>query len=100
MNGLVFNYTPNFLNRSTFVPIILNFPPFDQVLILAHAAKQNSFGVSYLAPWTPIRGIELLDTVLRRPLWMPKRPSTVHPTDAVRYREEGAEIGYGKKEEE
>lgn len=74
---------------------------FAGILILAHAAKQNSFGVSYLAPWTPIRGIELLDTVLRRPLWLPKRPSTVHPIDAVRYQEEGgSETGHGKQEDE
>lgn len=74
---------------------------FAGILILAHAANQNSFGVSYLAPWTPIRGIELLDTVLRRPLWMPKRPSTIHPNDVIRFKEEGgSEIGHDKQEAE
>lgn len=71
------------------------------IIILAHAAKQNSFGVSYLAPWTPIRGIELLDTVIRRPLWMPKRPSTFHPADKVRYKDQGgSEAIHGKQEDE
>lgn len=70
------------------------------IIILAHSAKQNSFGVSYLAPWTPFRGIELLDTVIRRPLWMPERPGTFHPINRIRYREQAdSEVGHGKPED-
>lgn len=71
------------------------------IAILGYAASQNSFGVAYLAPWSPIHGVELLDTVLRRPLWIPRRFATYHPTDEVRYREKGAaDIGSGRREDE
>lgn len=40
------------------------------ILILAHAAAQTSFGTSYLAPWAPIRPNELMDSIIRMPLWM------------------------------
>jgi hypothetical protein len=71
------------------------------LLILSYAAKQNSFGVAYLAPWTPFRGVELMDTVLRRPLWMPCRAGTYHPNDKIRLRQKGeADTGYGQPEDE
>lgn len=70
------------------------------IAVLAHAAAQNSFGVSYLAPWTPIRGVELLDTIFRRPLWIRRRASTYHPTDKLRFQEEKPETGYGRREDE
>lgn len=58
------------------------------LVILAHAAVQNSFGVSYLAPWAPIHARDLGDTILRRPIWAKKRPATYHPANEVRYREQ------------
>lgn len=71
------------------------------IMILSFAAMQNSFGVGYLSPWTPIRGIELIDTILRRPLWMPRRSGTYHPKDKTRYKKKGEpDTGYGKREDE
>jgi hypothetical protein len=57
------------------------------LVILGHAAMQNSFGVGYLEPWSPIRLRELGDTVIRRPLWLKWRPGTYQPQDQVRYRQ-------------
>ncbi|HBF38807.1 MAG TPA: hypothetical protein DDW50_16000 [Firmicutes bacterium] len=71
--------------------------------ILCFAAAQNSFGVGFLSPWTPIRGVELLDTILRRPLWFPRRAGTYHPTDKIRlgWQKKGApDPGHGKREDE
>ena len=74
---------------------------FAGIMILNHAAKQNSFGVAYLAPWTPFRGVELLDTLIRKPLWMLNRPSTYHPQDKVRFREQRSPgKGNGREEDE
>lgn len=71
------------------------------LIILSYAAMQNSFGVAYLSPWTPIRGVELLDTILRRPLWLPRRAGTYHPRDTERFRQKGKpDTGYGKREDE
>ncbi len=71
------------------------------LMVLGFAAMQNSFGVGYLSPWTPIRGVELLDTILRRPLWMPRRGGTYHPKDKRRYKQKGdPDTGYGKREDE
>lgn len=64
---------------------------FAGMMILTHAAIQNSFGTSYLSPWAPIRPLELIDAVLRRPLWLGRRPVTYHPTDKVRNRELGGQ---------
>ncbi len=57
------------------------------VMILTHAAVQNSFGIGYLSPWSPLRPVGLIDTVLRRPIWMSRRLSIYHPADEVRYKE-------------
>ncbi len=54
------------------------------IMVLTHAAIQNSFGISYLAPWAPIEIPELLDTVIRRPIWLRRRLRIYHPTDKFR----------------
>jgi hypothetical protein len=55
------------------------------LLILAHAAIQNSFGVPFLSPWSPVRFKALIDTVIRRPLWLPKRLLIYQPIDTRRF---------------
>ncbi|HEX3044376.1 MAG TPA: spore germination protein [Bacillota bacterium] len=62
---------------------------FTGLMILAHAAIQNSFGTAFLSPWSPLRPKELIDTILRRPLWFPHRPVTYHPVDKVRNQDFG-----------
>jgi hypothetical protein len=59
------------------------------IMILTHAALQNSFGISYLAPWSQLEIFELQDTVSRRPLWLRRRMRTYHPTDKNRLRKKG-----------
>ena len=55
------------------------------VLILAHTATLQSFGVSYLAPWAPLQPPALADGPLRKPLWLKKRRfSTYRPLDKKR----------------
>ncbi|MGE5529533.1 MAG: spore germination protein [Patescibacteria group bacterium] len=55
------------------------------IIILTHAAIQNSFGVGYLSPWSPLLPHGLIDTVLRRPVWMGRRLGVYHPSDRRRY---------------
>jgi hypothetical protein len=62
---------------------------FVAMMMIAHAAIQNSFGTSYLSPWSPLRPLELVDAVFRRPLWRGRRPVTYHPTDKVRNQDHG-----------
>jgi hypothetical protein len=64
---------------------------FTGLMILAHAAIQNSFGIAYLSPWSPLRPKELIDTVIRRPFWFPRRPVTYHPIDKIRNRGQGGQ---------
>ncbi|HEX3044872.1 MAG TPA: spore germination protein [Bacillota bacterium] len=64
------------------------------IMILTHAANQNSFGISYLAPWAPIEILELEDTVIRRPIWLRRRLRIYHPIDRSRM---GAGAQSGKK---
>jgi hypothetical protein len=59
------------------------------ILILTHAAIQNSFGISYLAPWAPTEILELEDTVIRRPLWLRRRLRIYHPIDRFRFGKKG-----------
>ncbi len=59
------------------------------IMILTHAAIQNSFGIAYLAPWAPIEILELEDTVIRRPLWIRRRLRIYHPTDRFRSGKKG-----------
>jgi hypothetical protein len=54
------------------------------LIILAHAAIQNSFGISYLSPWAPLLPTELIDTVFRRPLWLKRRFQIYQPLDQNR----------------
>ena len=61
------------------------------LIILAHAAMQESFGTSFLAPWAPVSFRDLNDTVIRRPLWMRHRPESYHPTDPVRFNQKKGE---------
>ncbi len=59
------------------------------IMILTHAAIQNSFGIAYLAPWAPIEILELEDTVIRRPLWIRRRLRIYHPSDRFRSGKKG-----------
>lgn len=43
------------------------------LLIIAHAARQNSFGVPFLSPWAPLKFKALIDTITRRPLNLESR---------------------------
>ncbi len=53
--------------------------------ILLHAADIKSFGVSYLAPWSPLQWPELADGPIRAPLWSRwLRPKTYRPQDSLR----------------
>jgi hypothetical protein len=59
------------------------------LMILTHAAIQNSFGTPYLAPWSPIDFQGLVDTVIRRPIWWSKRMKLYQPLDLTRFRWKG-----------
>jgi hypothetical protein len=59
------------------------------LIILAHAAIQNSFGVSYLSPWAPLLPMGLIDTVFRRPLWLKRRFQIYQPIDQNRLPKKG-----------
>lgn len=52
--------------------------------ILTHTAAQESFGVSYLAPWAPLDLPGMFDTIPRRPLWFRRRLKTFGQTDMYR----------------
>lgn len=56
------------------------------LVILAHAAMQSSFGVPFLSPWAPVRFNALIDTVTRRPLWLPKRLQIYQSVEKQRFR--------------
>jgi spore germination protein KA len=59
------------------------------LMILTHAAIQNSFGTPYLAPWSPIDFRGLIDTVIRRPIWWSKRMKLYQPLGLTRFRWKG-----------
>lgn len=59
------------------------------LMLLTHAAIQNSFGTPYLAPWSPIDFRGLVDTVIRRPIWWSKRMKLYQPPDLIRFRWKG-----------
>lgn len=66
------------------------------LIILGHAAIQNSFGISYLSPWAPILPGELIDTIFRRPLWLQRRLQIYQPIDQIRMqRKEGKKRNEG-----
>lgn len=56
------------------------------LVILAHAAMQNSFGVPFLSPWAPVRFKALVDTVTRRPLGLKERLSVYPSRERRRFR--------------
>lgn len=63
------------------------------LLILAHAASLKSFGVSYLAPWSPARPDAFGDTFVRAPLpSLTKRPAFFAPRDRRRVSDERGEL--------
>lgn len=47
--------------------------------LLIHVSSLNSFGVPYLTPFSPTRAEGLKDTVVRWPLWAPKRRPVLDP---------------------
>lgn len=54
-------------------------------LIIGHMASLKSFGVSYLAPWSPPIAYDLLDTIVVPPLWTKyRRPPTYRPQEEDR----------------
>ncbi len=57
------------------------------LIVLAHAAMQNSFGVPFLSPWSPVRFRALVDTITRRPLWLPQRLQIYQSIDRRRFRD-------------
>lgn len=59
------------------------------LIILSHAAIQDSFGISYLSPWAPLLPLELIDTVFRRPLWLKRRLTVYEPIDQDRLQMKG-----------
>lgn len=59
------------------------------LMILTHAAIQNSFGTPYLAPWSPIDFKGLIDTVIRRPIWWSKRMKLYQPSKLTRFHWKG-----------
>jgi len=61
------------------------------LVILAHAAVQDSFGISFLSPWAPILPKELIDTIFRRPLQMRRRLEIYQPVDEYRAAKKGGE---------
>lgn len=55
------------------------------LLIAGHMSNLRSFGVSYLAPTSPLRVSDLKDVAIRAPWWaMTERPSFLHPQDKTR----------------
>jgi spore germination protein KA len=55
------------------------------VLVLAHMASLNSFGVSYMAPWGPPLLVDIADGTARLPWWLSyRRPPTYRPQEEDR----------------
>lgn len=55
------------------------------IIIINHLLSLESFGVPYLAPFTPGNWQGMKDTLIRGPLWwMTKRPSYLHTLDEQR----------------
>ncbi len=53
--------------------------------VLVHLVKLESFGISYLAPWTPVTVSDFKDTIFKAPLpAMHKRPGYLNPQDVDR----------------
>lgn len=55
------------------------------ILVTHHMLSLRSFGVPYLAPYSPVSWQGLRDLLMRAPLWwMPKRPGQLHPLNPER----------------
>lgn len=60
------------------------------LLLLLHLIKLRSFGVPYMAPFTPLRLSDVKDTLVRFPWkWMNRRPEIYRPGDKQREGKEG-----------
>lgn len=58
------------------------------LFIIIHLCKLESFGVPYLSPLAPLRFRELLDSIIRAPVWLlKKRPKDIRPQTDVRQHE-------------
>lgn len=69
------------------------------IFLVIHMCTLRSFGVPYLAPFSPLNGLDLKDTFIRIPLWaMFTRPRalTWENTDYTKYR---MKIDFRKKED-
>lgn len=63
------------------------------MLILTHLAILKSFGVSYLAPWSPLRLKDLKDSIIRFPMMaMKDRLTFADPRDLDRMKDERDDI--------
>lgn len=55
------------------------------MLVTNHMVTLRSFGVPYMAPFSPGNVKALKDSIIRAPLeWLKERPASVHPKDAQR----------------
>lgn len=55
------------------------------LLLVLHLVQLRSFGIPYMAPFTPLHWKDLKDTFIRAPWrWMGKRPVTYHVQDKNR----------------
>ncbi|BCU82189.1 spore germination protein [Polycladomyces abyssicola] len=60
------------------------------MLILLHLVQLKSFGVPYLAPFSPVNWTDMKDTLIRVPWqWMKDRPKLMKPGDTQRQEEGG-----------
>lgn len=56
------------------------------VMVLAHLCSLRSFGVSYMAPFAPLVGVDLKDTFVRFPIWsMVTRPQSYPINNKEKY---------------
>ncbi|PTX61222.1 spore germination protein KA/spore germination protein [Melghirimyces profundicolus] len=68
------------------------------MLLLLHLIKLESFGVPYLAPFSPLRLSDVKDSLIRIPWpWMKKRPVIFRPEDEKREEVEGKVVAEGNQ---
>ena len=54
-------------------------------IVLTHLANLQSFGISYLMPWSPPILVDMIDAYIRLPWWASyRRPPTYRPQDETR----------------
>lgn len=67
------------------------------ILLFVHLVCTRSFDFPYLAPFAPLRTVDLKDSVLRAPLWlMRRRPVGMTPANVIR---EDTPVPGGEKKE-